>query len=223
MVLSEKKLISPQSLGRAAWFSVQTIAKTLSIEKCFADNDFQLDCKHPVIYVLWHGRLFIPLICLRNTGIIALVSDHRDGEIITATLVSAGYNTVRGSTTRGGIKALAKLVRHAKKGASVGFTPDGPRGPRCHFKPGAVFVAAKTGLPVVPLAGSANRAYYLKSWDSFQIPLPFSRVVFCIGEPYYVSGGSDPENIEFHRAELEKRLIELTSEADEIVGASVKR
>ena len=104
----------------------------------------------------------------------------------------------------------------------MAFTPDGPRGPRYYFQPGAVFIAAKTGIPVVPSAGSANRAYYFKSWDSFQLPLPFSRAVFCTGEPYYVSGGSDPENIEFHRAELEKRLIELTREADEIVGASVR-
>ena len=172
-----------------------------------------------VIYVLWHGRLFFPMFCLRGKGIIVLVSEHRDGEIITASLESAGYDTVRGSTTRGGVRALAKLVRLSKDGALTAFTPDGPRGPKCYFQPGAIYVAAKTGVPIIPLAGSANRALYFKSWDSFQLPAPFSKGVLVVGEPYYVTGGLDENNIEFHRAELERRLILLTREADKKVGA----
>ena len=103
-----------------------------------------------------------------------IVSEHRDGEIITASIESAGNTTVRGSSTRGGARALVKLVKLAKQGALTAFTPDGPKGPKWHFKPGVVYVAAKTGIPIVPLGGSSNRAYYFKSWDSFQLPLPFS-------------------------------------------------
>ena len=126
---------------------------------------------------------------------------------------------MRGSTTRGGVKALAKLVRLAKNGAQIAFTPDGPRGPKWHFQPGAVYVAAKTGIPIVPLCGSAKHAFYFKkSWDSLQLPLPFSKAVFVVGEPYYVTGGLDEENIEFHRVELERRLTNLTKEADEKAG-----
>ena len=223
MAVSEIKLISPQSLGRVAWFAVQMIGKTLSIEERFSDSAFRRDGDCPLIYVLWHGRMFLPMFCIRNTGVNVLVSEHKDGEIITSSLVSAGYGTVRGSTTKGGVRALAKLVRLAKQGARIAFTPDGPRGPRWCFKSGAVFVAAKTGLPVIPLAGSVNHAYYFNGWDSFQLPLPFSRGVLNIGEPYYVTGGYNPDNIEFHRAELERRLIELTCEADEIAGAPVGR
>ena len=210
--------LSPQFLGKLAWFFAKILGKTLSIEMPNAENN-RFGKNDPVIYVLWHGRLFFPVFCFRNRGIIALVSEHRDGEIITASLKSAGNDTVRGSTTRGGVKALARLVRLVKNGAQIAFTPDGPRGPKWHFQPGAVYVAAKTGIPIVPLGGSAKHAFYFKSWDSFQLPLPFSKGVFVVGEPYYVTGGLNEENIEFHRAELERRLINLIKEADEKVGA----
>lgn len=212
------KNISPRFLGRLAWLIMKIIGKTMSIEELGVEN-LPGDKDKAVIYVLWHGRLFFPMFCLRDKGIIVLVSEHRDGEIITSSLESAGYDTVRGSTTRGGARALAKLVRLVKEGALTGFTPDGPRGPKWYFQPGAIYVAAKTGVPIIPLAGSVNRAFYFKSWDSFQLPIPFSKGVLIIGEPYYVTGGLDEDNIEFHRAELERRLIRLNREADEKVGA----
>jgi len=219
MFSAKFKIATPSSLGKFAWFTVEKIANTLYIEERFFNNSKRRDYDMPLIYVLWHVRMFLPMFCKRNAGIVIIVSEHRDGEIVTTTLESAGFETVRGSTTRGGIKALAKLVKLAKQGTQIGFTTDGPRGPRWSFQPGAVFVAAKTGLPVVPLAGSARNAYYFKSWDAFQLPLPFSKAVLNHGEPYYITGGTDPDNIEFHRAELERRLTELTLETDEIVGA----
>jgi len=216
------KNISPKFLGRLAWLVMKIIGKTMSIEELGTKN-LPREKGKAVIYVLWHGRLFSPMFCLRNKGITALVSEHRDGEIITASLESAGYDTVRGSTTRGGVRALAKLLKLVKQGALTAFTPDGPRGPKWHFQPGAIYIAAKTGVPIIPLAGSANRAVYFKSWDSFQLPVPFSRCVLIVGEPYYVTGGLDENNIEFHRAELERRLILLTREADEKVGALTEK
>ena len=214
--------ISTKFLGKLAWLMVKIIGKTLTIEEIGTENLHRQKDK-AVIYVSWHGRLLFPMFCLRNRGIIALVSEHRDGEIITASLESAGYDTVRGSTTSGSVRALVKMIKRVKQGALTAFTPDGPRGPKWHFQPGAIYVAAKTGIPIIPLAGSANRAFYFKSWDSFQLPLPFSKGVFIIGEPYYVTGGLDRDNIEFHRAELERRLIRLNRKADEKVGAIVGR
>jgi lysophospholipid acyltransferase (LPLAT)-like uncharacterized protein len=212
-------LISPKSLGKLAWYTVKAIGKTLSIEMHGCDEDFYGEKSRQVIFALWHGRLFFPMFCRRNYGIYVLVSEHRDGGIITSSLDSAGFRTVRGSSTRGGSKALVQLIELARQGAKIAFTPDGPKGPRWKFQPGAVYLAAKTGLPVVPITGSASRAYYFKSWDSFQLPLPFSRGVLNTGEPYEVTGGLDSDNIEFHRAELEKRLVALACEADRIVGA----
>ena len=218
--MSVLEKISPELLGKLAWFIIKMIGKTMSTEELNRKN-FDDKRGKAVIYVLWHGRLFLPLLYLRNKETIVLVSEHRDGEIINASLESAGYRTVRGSTTRGSVKALVKLVRLVKQGSQIVFTPDGPRGPKWHFQPGAIYIAAKTGVPIIPLGGSVNRAIIFKSWDSFQLPLPFSKGVLKIGEPYYVTGGLDEHNIEFHRAELERRLIEINSEADKLAGAVV--
>ena len=209
---------SPKLLGKAAWCMVNLIAKTLRIEvdaPAGYDYENDTDC----IYVLWHGRMFLPMVCFRNRGIVGLVSEHRDGDIITEAFASAGYDAVRGSTTRGGVKALARMVKLAKQGRLTAFTPDGPKGPRWQFQPGALFAASKSGKPVVPLGGSASRAHYFKSWDRFQLPLPFSRGVFVVGEPYHVPPGLTGEEAELHRKELERRLIEVNRRADTLAGA----
>ena len=214
------KLVSQHSLGKLAWFVVSLIGKTLSISHHGSDSEFYLDGVKPVIFALWHGRMFMPLMCHRNRGIHVLVSQYRDGELITSTLTEAGYRTVRGSTTRGSVRALVEMVRLLKKGGQIAVTPDGPRGPRWRLQPGIIYLAAKSGFPVVPVTASVSRAFYFKSWDSFQLPMPFAKAIHIIGDPYFVTGGLDEENIEFHRAELEKRMIELTLEADRLAGAS---
>lgn len=211
--------ISPQLLGSTAWHIVRGIGKTLDIEERFVLDDCRQNVPRPFVYVLWHGRMFMPLYCYRNAGITILVSEHRDGEIVTRTLESAGFGTVRGSTTRGGVRALAKLVKLAKEGVRIAFTADGPKGPRWSLQPGAVFVAAKTGIPVVPITGSAGSAKYFNSWDRLQLPMPFSRAMLNCGEPYEVGPDTDPETIEMHRREIERRLTALTLETDRIVGA----
>ncbi len=218
MSLVEK--ISPRFLGAAAWTMVNSIGKTLSIDVRGIEHVEAVNGK-PAIFVLWHGRLFFPMFCLKGKGIIVLVSEHRDGEIITSSLEAAGYDTVRGSTTKGGARALARIVKLMRDGAHIAFTPDGPRGPRWKFQPGAIYLAAKTGIPIIPLGGSAEKAYYFKSWDSFQLPKPFSKSAFNVGEPYYVTGGLEPENIEFHRAAVERILSELNENADRITGAAI--
>lgn len=212
-------LLTPKRLGTLAWSALSAIRATMRIEERFADESFRHRYDRPLIYVLWHGRLIMPMFAFRDSGAYILVSEHRDGEIITSSLDAAGFNTVRGSTTRGGARALAGIIKLARGGHQCGFTPDGPRGPRWRFQPGAIYTAAKTGLPILPVTGSASRARYFNSWDRFQLPMPFSRGVMLAGKPYYVTGGIDPENIEYHRAQMERILTDLTREADRIVGA----
>lgn len=210
---------SPQILGKIAWMMISAIMRTVSVVQRGDDGEFYRDGGSPVIYALWHGRLLVPLFCRRNRGVNVLVSEHRDGEIIASSLDAAGFRSVRGSTTRGGAKALAKLVRLVNAGEKAAFTPDGPRGPRWHFQSGAVYLAAKTGVPIIPITGSVRRAHYFRSWDSFQLPMPFTRGILLVGEPYRVTGGLDEENIEHHRLELERRLAALSREADRLAGA----
>ncbi len=223
------ELFSLHSLGKLAWHITSLIGKTLRLEQYGSDSDYYSNtcCDSaparrggkPLIYALWHGRMFIPFIFRKNCGITVLVSQHGNGELITSTIEVSGNKTVRGSTTRGGTRALAELIRHVKKGAKIAITPDGPKGPRWKLQSGIIYIAVKSGAPIILLAGSAKYAHYFKSWDTFQLPFPFSKAVFVIGEPYFVTGGTDDKNIEFHRAEVEKRLTELTLKADKLAGA----
>jgi hypothetical protein len=212
------KFLKPQTQGLIAWNLIRAIRGTMTVEERFACESTR-GCPEPFIYVLWHGRMLMPMLSWRNTGVYILVSEHRDGEIVTSSMVSAGYKTIRGSSSRGGARALAGIVKLSRAGKSCCITPDGPRGPKWKFQPGAIYAAAKTGLPIIPLTGSASRAHYFGSWDRFQLPMPFSRGIMLAGEPYFVTGGADPENIEYHRERMEKILTELTLEADSIVGA----
>lgn len=136
----------------------------------------------PAVHVAWHEHL-LPLALLhRQQGAVALVSRHRDGEILARVLRGLGYEVARGSSTRGGGAGLQRMVRAGRAGSPLAFTPDGPRGPARTCKPGAVRAAAETGLPVVPLAAAASAARRLGSWDRFMVPAPAARVWVSRGE-----------------------------------------
>jgi lysophospholipid acyltransferase (LPLAT)-like uncharacterized protein len=212
--------MDPRWIGYAAWVLVSGIRRTMRVEVREDDPRYGLSAIEPAIYVMWHGRMFIPMTLMGGKDITLLVSEHRDGEIITATLAAAGYPVVRGSTTRGGARALARMVRITRNGGRVAITSDGPRGPRWQMQAGAIYLAAKSGLPLVPLAASAASAKYFSSWDSFQLPRPFTRGLAWFGKPYHVPGDVRADGIEYHRAEMERRFNELIRATDEAVGAT---
>jgi lysophospholipid acyltransferase (LPLAT)-like uncharacterized protein len=147
----------------------------------------------PLLFSLWHGQL-LPLIWLhRNEGVAILVSEHRDGEIIARVATSLGYRLIRGSTTRGGERALLTLATQLKAGVDAAVTPDGPKGPARSYAPGALIAAQRSGALVVPVAAHANRAWHLSSWDSFMIPKPFATVSVAYGRPTPVHSSSSRE------------------------------
>ena len=105
-----------------------------------------------IVFVLWHGRLLPPTFQHRGRGVATLISQHRDGEYITRVVRDRwGYVVVRGSSSRGGVQAVAEMIRLVKQGRSLAVTPDGPRGPREKMKLGPLLVAQRTGAPVVPV------------------------------------------------------------------------
>lgn len=137
----------------------------------------------PVIFSLWHGQL-LPLLWLhRNEGVAILISEHRDGEIIARVALSLGYRTVRGSTTRGGERALLSLAKELRSGNDAAVTPDGPKGPARSYAPGALIAAQRSGALIVPVVAHAKAAWHLSSWDSFMIPRPFAKVTVAYGKP----------------------------------------
>jgi lysophospholipid acyltransferase (LPLAT)-like uncharacterized protein len=165
----------------------------------------------PVVFVFWHGQL-LPLVHVhRREGIVVLVSEHDDGEYISRVIERNGFGTVRGSSTRGGSKGLRALVRAARAGRDLALTPDGPRGPRGVFKPGALLAAQLTGLPVVPLAVGASRGWRFRSWDGFLVPEPLSTIVVEYLPPRYVPRDSSRREIERQAAEIGGELDELTA------------
>jgi lysophospholipid acyltransferase (LPLAT)-like uncharacterized protein len=145
------------------------------------------------VLALWHGQLFPLAWVVRDMGLLVLVSEHRDGEIITRILENLGYTMIRGSSTRGGARALAEMIRALKSGRSIAITPDGPKGPARVFSPGAAVAAQRAEVPVFPLYCSVSSAWRFNSWDRFMIPKPFARVVVHLGEPTLVRGSTPAE------------------------------
>ncbi|MEO8578926.1 MAG: lysophospholipid acyltransferase family protein [Gemmatimonadales bacterium] len=139
--------------------------------------------KKPFIFTLWHGQLLPLLWQHRNQGVAILISEHRDGELVARAATSLGLRLIRGSTTRGGDRALISIVRELKGGGEVAITPDGPKGPARRFAPGALIAAQRSDSYIIPVVAVADRAWQLKSWDRFMIPKPFARVTVAYGNP----------------------------------------
>jgi len=165
------------------------------------------------ILALWHGRILPAVLYFRDRGIVAVTSENFDGEWIARLMRRFGYAAARGSTSRGGSRALIQLRRDLAAGRPAAFTVDGPRGPARRAQAGAVWLAKATGNPVVPFHIEAARGWELPSWDRGLIPRPWSRVAIVLGAPLEVHGDADPDAIEAARAELERRLAALEGEA----------
>lgn len=175
-----------------------------------------------VIYCLWHSGLLPLAYWHRDERIAVLVSTHRDGELIARIIESLGFDTARGSSTRGGDAGVRQLLRHARRGMDLAVTPDGPRGPAEEVKDGVVYVAARVGLPVVPLVAAADRAWVGRSWDRFRVPLPFARVAVAHGAPIRVSlDAAVGEAAEAARRTIETAMHETSARARAHVGERV--
>lgn len=177
------------------------------------------DEKRPMIVCFWHNRLLLMTPCWRR-GVPAkmLISHHRDGKLISATIGHFGVGTVSGSTSRGASGALREMIDAIEAGYSIGFTPDGPRGPRYRAAGGAVYLAKVTGLPLVCVSVATSRRKILNSWDRFLVCLPFSRGVYVWGAPMIVPSSADDAELEAARQKLESELIAITDQSDILVG-----
>jgi lysophospholipid acyltransferase (LPLAT)-like uncharacterized protein len=146
--------------------------------RVFHDHDVRRcrSTKQPIVFMLWHGELLPLLYHHRNEGVVVMISEHADGEIIARIAENLGFGTVRGSTSRGAARALLGAARAVTEGHDLAVTPDGPRGPAKSIAPGSAVVAQRTGAAVIGVSASVRRAWRLKSWDSFLIPKPFATV-----------------------------------------------
>jgi lysophospholipid acyltransferase (LPLAT)-like uncharacterized protein len=166
------------------------------------------------IYTFWHGRIFLGTYFFRNRGIVVMTSQNRDGEYIARVIQRFGYGAARGSSTRGGKRALVEMIHVLRKKKDVAFTIDGPRGPRYVAKPGAVWIASKTGDAIFPFHMSPQKKWVLNSWDHFHIPRPFSRVLVLMGEPIYVKENAGESELAESQQALQRSLDDLRQRGD---------
>lgn len=175
--------------------------------------------RQPVM-AFWHGRILSAAFYFRHRGIVVITSENFDGEWIARIIERFGYGTARGSTTRGGRRAMVQLIRAMRAGKPAGFTLDGPRGPAHLAQPGAVWLAHATGNPILPFHLEAARAWTLRSWDRTQIPKPFTHVALVVGEPIAVGADATEAQLESSRVILEQRLAGLEQRARELVRSA---
>lgn len=170
------------------------------------------------IAAIWHSRILMFAYLYRGWRASILVSRSEDGEIIARILEEQGFETVRGSTRKGGRRALAALIQRVRKGGSAVIIPDGPQGPRLRVQPGIILLSQKTGIPIYPMTCSVRRAKIFSSWDRFMLPLPFTEGLVVFGDPVSVPADADDAGREASRLRLESELCRITLQADRCFG-----
>lgn len=181
----------------------------------FEEYSEKLKSRDQLVHACWHGRLlFCPYTYWGKNGITALVSTHRDGDMVARFFAHFGINSARGSTTRGSIGGVKGLLKVVKNGGDLALTPDGPKGPRHVVQMGTIHIAKRTGLPIYPITYSAKKRKVFSSWDKFVMPYPFTKIVFICGEAIYIDRDATDSEVEGKRLELEKSLIDITERAD---------
>jgi lysophospholipid acyltransferase (LPLAT)-like uncharacterized protein len=202
--------------ARAIHLLLSGLASTWRIDTGGAASNFARDLTEPVIFASWHNRLAVAMEFWARIHQIqpglklgALVSASRDGGLLAKTLEHFQVQPVRGSSSRRGPQALREAVSLVQAGYCVAITPDGPRGPKYQVKPGIVALAQLSGRPIVATGAVLDRRFTLRSWDAFQVPLPFSRARFAMADPMIVPRDADEEERERLRAALESTLLAL--------------
>ena len=213
-----QKITIPMIAQVASWL-VSLIGKTIRWE---SQGDEYLDqiylAGKRAIFTFWHGRIFPATYYWRKRGIVVMTSQNYDGEYIARCIRKQGYGAARGSSSRGGLKALAEMAHCLRKGHDVAFTVDGPRGPRYEAKPGPVLLARKTGDPIFCFHISLKKKIQLKSWDQGQIPLPFTRAIVFKAPPIYVSRHADEEEVTQKICEVQRALDQMRTQGESYWG-----
>lgn len=163
------------------------------------------------LYVFWHEHMLAASTFGKNVEV--LISKHADGELITQLTHHMGMKAVRGSSRRGGAGAILEILRSKRSGHFV-LTPDGPRGPRRQAQSGVIFLASKSGLPVMPVGFGYESAWRARSWDRLALPLPYSLVTLVAAPPIHVPPNLDRAGLEFYRQILQERLDHANEDAE---------
>lgn len=177
------------------------------------------------VYLLasWHGRLMTYFLGPRKDWPAAMTSQSKDGEIAASIGKHGHYKVFRGSTKKGGAKALVKMERYMRNHRQAGMlSVDGPTGPRFEAKIGAAKLASNLGCPIIPVSFSGKNAFVIKSWDRLLLPRPFSHCILIYGKPIHVPKDASLETLERATRKLQAELRRITEEADAHFGIRIE-
>ncbi len=210
---SRAKRAQVSAIATLGWPIIEALAGTWTYRATGAGHlDALARVAEVPILAFWHGRILEAVPYFRDRGIVVITSENFDGEWIARIIAKFGYGAARGSSSRGGAKALVQMRRTLAAGQPVAFTVDGPRGPARVAQPGAAWLAGATGHPIVPFHLEADAHWTVNSWDRQQIPKPGATISINIGEPIYVASTEDAI-VEQGRLQLEAALQSLNPQS----------
>lgn len=204
----------PGLVGAFAHYVSQLLIKTLRVQYALHPN-VVMDKQYA--YGFWHDKQFAPITLMPKFGgnkRAGLVSASRDGDMLASWIKRLGYHVVRGSSSRKALSGLVNLLAAAKEGYSFGIAADGPRGPKYVAKSGISFLACKAGVEIVPVGVAFSSKWQFKSWDQYQLPKPFAKIIIYVGEPLSIT---DPTKIDEVTHQFENALIEADKQAEQVL------
>jgi lysophospholipid acyltransferase (LPLAT)-like uncharacterized protein len=202
------------------YFSIRSLAATIRFRLDDPSGFFNGAPRGKIIFAIWHNRLALSAVLYRRyvlkfapeRRMAGMVSASRDGGLLAQLLELFGIEPVRGSSSRRGPQALREMVSFGERGYDLAITPDGPRGPRYIVHEGVISAAQLTGLPIVPASYHLNWKIRLKSWDRFQIPLPFARCEIVVGKILRVPRDLSDAERESLRQQLEAEMRAISKD-----------
>lgn len=210
--LNLKEKIKISSLSALGFSFIWVLDKSYRVEKINFNP-----AQSSVIYAVWHGWQYGLLDIHPRENLHLLVSQSNDGEIIGKISKMLGYSLIRGSRGRGGTEALRKILKVLNEGKNIAYTVDGPRGPIHKVKDGIIKIAQMSQAPVIPLVPAAKWKTGAKSWDKYQIPHLFTKIITVFGDPIYIPKNISEEQGETYRLNLENELFRLKNTAEELL------
>ncbi len=206
------------SLTLASWFVpalVTLIGCTLRVRFNWEEGSIgSLDHVHPGIYPFWHRCVLPSAWIFRSRKLAVMTSRSLDGEYIARVIDRLGFVPIRGSSSRGGQRALLEMQTYVDSGMGAAFTIDGPRGPRYVAKRGPVYLAKATGVAITPFYVAVERKWTFNSWDRFVLPVPFSRALVQVAPKIYVPRDANDATLEAKYLEMQTALERITEVAE---------
>jgi lysophospholipid acyltransferase (LPLAT)-like uncharacterized protein len=202
-------------IGWIGYMTISIVGRTIrwqSVGDSYLDEIYQSGKR--AIFTFWHGRIFPATYYWRKRGIVVMTSMSRDGEPIAQCIQRFGFGAARGSSSAGWVRALAEMSREIRNGRDAAFTVDGPRGPRYEAQQGPILLARKTGAAIFCFHISMKRKIQLRTWDHFQIPLPFTHAVVLKAPPIWVSPQASEDQLRILHQQVQTTLDELREKGD---------